>query len=63
MSTIKPRDLVRTPSGRTARVVDVLPGHRRLCQYEDNGQGVEILARLLQVVASAPVLPWKKRSP
>ena len=62
MSTayIKPRDIVRTPSGRDARVIEVLPEGRRRLEYLDDYEGVELPARLLYVVQAAPALPWGK---
>ena len=56
---IKPRDLVRTPSGRTARVVDVLPGRMRLVEDLASGDRLELHERLLYVVQASPVLPWR----
>lgn len=55
-STIKPRDIVRTPSGRTARVVEILPRGFRLLEYLDDHEGVEIHESLLFLVQSATVV-------
>lgn len=56
---IKPRDLVRTPSGRTARVIEVLPGGRRLLEYIDDREGVELHESMLYLIQSAPVLGFQ----
>lgn len=53
---IKPRDIVRTPSGRTARVIEVLPAGRRLLEYLDDREGVELHESMLYLVQSAPVV-------
>lgn len=61
MSThIKPRDLVRTPSGRTARVVEVLARGYRLLEYVDDHEGVELHESMLYLVDAAPVLGFNR---
>lgn len=56
ISTIKPRDIVRTPSGRTAKVIEILPRGFRLLEYLDDHEGVELHESLLFVVQSAIVV-------
>lgn len=60
MEIIKPGDLVETPSGRHAKVIEVEPGRNRLLQYCDNREGVVLPAALLKVLRAAPVRPWPK---
>lgn len=56
-STIKPRDLVRTPSGDTGTCIAILPNHEREIRLI-NGTYITIKASLLFRVRSAPPLPW-----
>jgi hypothetical protein len=57
--TIKPDDLVRTPSGRTAVVIQVRPCGFRLLQYVDAPRGqVELHVDDLYLVRSAVPRPW-----
>lgn len=52
----KPGDLVETPTGRMARVVEVLPENRRALDYVDDAGGrVSLPMRLLNLVHSWPV--------
>lgn len=58
--SLKPGDLVRTPSGRTARVDDLRADGRRELRYVDlDGGEVALPSRMLRPVAAAPVRPWK----
>jgi hypothetical protein len=58
-STIKPRDLVRTPSGATGHVLEINPdGSRRVVLLD--GREVDLMPRFLYLVRSAPVLPWTR---
>lgn len=58
----KPGDLVRTPSGRLARVDDLRADGRRELRYVDlEGGDVALPASQLLLVSRAPVLPWKRR--
>ena len=59
---VKPGDRVETPLHRTALVLGVLPRHLRICQYEDDGEVVELRRDLLTVIESAPVRRWSDRS-
>lgn len=64
MSTaqFKPNDLVRTPSGRTARVEDLRPDGRRDLRFVDiEGGTCALRPELLTIVATAPAMPWKTR--
>lgn len=54
---IKPRDLVRTPSGATGTVVDINPDGSREIELL-NGERVSLLPRLLYLVRAAIPLPW-----
>ena len=58
----KLHDLVRTPSGRTARVIEVRPSDgRRVCEYLDGAKDEVVLKPdLLLVVKSADVVPWRR---
>lgn len=58
MSTIKPRDLVRTPSGATGTCLEILPQGYRDVQLLNGGGVITIKASLLYLVRSAPALPW-----
>jgi hypothetical protein len=52
----KPGDLVATPTGRMARVVEVTVDGRRQLEYLDNDGGEVVLRpSLLSLVHSAPV--------
>lgn len=56
----KPRDLVRTPHGRTARVVEVLTAGRRLVQFIDGPREQAIVQRDdLLLVREAPVVGFQ----
>lgn len=56
----KPRDLVRTPHGRTARVVEVLTAGRRLVQFVDGPREQAIVERDgLLLVQAAPVIGFQ----
>lgn len=57
MSTIKPRDLVRTPSGDTGIVVEILPCGWREVQLL-NGTYVTLKASLLHLVRAAVPKRW-----
>jgi hypothetical protein len=57
MSTIKPRDLVRTPSGATGTVLEILPHGVRLVQLLD-GSYIELQVSLLYLVRVAVPKPW-----
>lgn len=61
----KPGDLVRTPSGRYARVIEVRPERRRLVRYLDEapGEDFEIGVTKLEMMKSAAVKPWSNRRP
>jgi hypothetical protein len=60
MSTIKPRDLVRTPSGDTGICQDILPyGEREVLLL--NGMLLRIKASLLYLVRAAKPRPWQER--
>jgi hypothetical protein len=59
--TIKPDDLVRTPSGATGTVEDILPDGRRRVRLLD-GERVELLPHLLYVVRSAVPRPWSRHT-
>lgn len=54
---IKPRDLVRTPSGQTATVIAILPnGEREL--FLENGVYLTMRASLLYLVRAATPRRW-----
>ena len=55
---LKPRDLARTPTGRTVRVIEVLPDRRRLVRDVVTGDELELPERLLFPVLAAPVVGW-----
>lgn len=60
MSTIKPRDLVRTPSGETGVCQEILPhGEREVLLL--NGVLLTIKASLLYLVKAATPRPWQER--
>lgn len=59
--TIKPGDLVRTPSGATGAVVDInADGSRELELL--NGERVALLPVLLYLVRAAEPKPWAERT-
>ena len=59
---LKPGDLVRTPSGRTARVNELRADGRRDVRFVDlDGGEAALHPNKLVLVASAPIVPWKKR--
>lgn len=60
----KPDDLVRTPAGRTAKVLSVLPNHEREIQFIDGEREVLVmkLTQLRFVQASKPHR-WLSRLP
>lgn len=61
---LKPGDLVRTPSGRTAIVDELRPDGRRDLRYTDfDGGEAALRPELLTLVKSAPCTPWKTRLP
>lgn len=62
---IKPGDLVRTPTGRTARVVgEPRYDGRRDLEYIDQGGGeVTLHPATLTLVVEGPIVPWKSRLP
>lgn len=57
MSTIKPRDLVRTPSGATGTCIEILPNGEREVQLLD-GRVITIRAHLLYLVRRGVPMPW-----
>lgn len=58
----KPRDLVRTPTGRTALVVEILGDGRRELKYVDGDRSTVALSpSLLKVQISAKPRPWRDR--
>jgi len=58
----KPRDVVRTPSGRTAQVVDLNhDGTRELMYLDKEGGYVTLETRMLHLVKEATPLPWPSR--
>lgn len=57
MSTIKPRDLVRTPTGETGRCVAILPRGEREVQLLRGGY-ITLKESVLYLVRPAPPLPW-----
>lgn len=60
---LKPGDLVRTPTGRTARVDELRADGRRDLRYVDlDGGEVALPSRLLRQIAASPVRPWKKHT-
>lgn len=59
---LKPGDLVRTPSGRTARVDELRPDGRREVRFVDlEGGEAALRPELLTLVIAGPVVPWKTR--
>lgn len=58
--TIKPDDLVRTPTGETGTVERIISGGRREVRLL-NGQLVELKAHELYLVRSAIPMPWPSR--
>lgn len=64
MSLIKPRDKVRTPGGRLAEVLAILPGHERDVRMDDGRREVvRFRESQLQLVAPATPKPWPVRNP
>ncbi len=62
--TLKPRDLVRTKTGRTCRVLELMPdGSRRLQDTEDRTWEACLMPCHLELVHSAKVQPWPSHSP
>lgn len=57
MSTIKPRDLVRTPSGDTGTCIEILPNGEREVQLL-SGSFITIKASLLFLVRASTPKPW-----
>lgn len=57
MSTIKPRDLVRTPGGATGTVTEILPNGEREVRLLKGGLAT-FRASQLYLVRAAPPLPW-----
>jgi len=61
--SLKPGDLVRTPTGRTARVDDLRADGRRELRYVDRDGGeVALRADRLTLVAAAPRRRWTKHT-
>lgn len=56
--TIKPDDLVRTPSGRTCICTDINPDGSRALRDILNGDTFDLRAGLLTLVRAAPVRRW-----
>lgn len=60
----KPNDIVRTPSGRTARVHELRPDGKLDLVYIDGSRDeVALDADRLFLIAAAPICPWKTRTP
>ena len=62
MSTIKPRDLVRTPSGRTVVCIGINPDGSRELEDRLTGERFSMMPSLLYVVHSAKPRPWPAHS-
>ena len=60
--TLKPGDLVRTPSGRMAVIDRLRQDGRRDLIYIEDGEPVALSERLLVRVREAPVTPWRKHT-
>lgn len=63
MSVIfKPRDLVKTPSGRLAEVTNIRADGKRDLEYKDaDGGQVALAPSALELVKSATPRPWPSR--
>ena len=60
----KPRDLVTTPTGRRAEVINIRSDGRRDLEYKDEEGGFVTLPReALKLVHEAKVKPWPSRIP
>jgi hypothetical protein len=57
--TIKPEDLVETPTGRTARCREINPDGSR--EFEDvvTGERFDLMPRLVRLLLSAAPRRWK----
>lgn len=61
---LKPRDKVRTPGGRLAEVLAILPGHERDVRMVDgNREVVRFRESQLELVAAATPKPWRQHTP
>lgn len=60
--TIKPNDLVRTPTGRTARCEDLNADGTRALRDVVTRELFDLHPRHLTLIMAAPVRPWKKRT-
>lgn len=59
---IKPNDLVRTPSGRTARCEGINADGTRALRDIITTEQFDLRPGLLTLIMAAPVRPWKKRT-
>ena len=60
----KPRDLVETPSGRTAKVVELnADGSRKLRYTDGSREEVSLMPAHLRLVHEAKVRPWLHHAP
>ena len=60
----KPRDLVETPSGRVAKVLELNPdGSRRLRYTDGKREEVDLMPAHLRLVHEARVRPWLHHAP
>lgn len=60
----KPGDIVRTPTGRTAKVIEPRSDGKRDLEYLDSEGGkVALEPEMLTMVTPAPVRPWPSRKP
>ncbi len=60
---VKPRDLVRTKSGRICRVLELMPdGSRKLQDTDDLTWQACLMPCHFELVHSAKVQPWPERS-
>jgi hypothetical protein len=59
----KPKDLVTTPTGRLAKILEVLPYSERLVEFLEGERG-EAVFRIcqLKMFQAAKVRPWKEHT-
>ena len=63
LPTIKPDDLVRTPSGRTARCLELRPRGFRLLEDIVTKARTILHVQDLFLVSSAPIKRWPSHTP
>jgi len=58
----KPRDIVTTPSGRMAKVTEILRGGERRVKFFDNDEVADFKVCHLTLMSEGKVQPWRERT-